>query len=95
MVAIYSQMLQRKYGNTLDAQASEYLNFAVQGAQRMEMLLKDLLTYTQVANTVENHITEPVNASQPLEQALENHDIPPLSPINRQPSPSGLRQSGE
>jgi PAS domain S-box-containing protein len=47
MVALYSQMLQRKYGGELDAETDQYVGFIVGGAKRMEMLLKDLLTYSQ------------------------------------------------
>lgn len=47
MVALYSQMLQRKYEGQIDADADQYISFIVGGAKRMEMLLKDLLTYSQ------------------------------------------------
>ncbi len=47
MVALYSQMLQRKYGATNDPETDQYVGFIVGGAKRMEMLLKDLLTYSQ------------------------------------------------
>lgn len=50
MVALYSQMLQRKYQPLLDRTGSEYLGYMVQGARRMELLLKDLLDYTQVVS---------------------------------------------
>jgi PAS domain S-box-containing protein len=48
LVSLYSQMLQRKYGAQLDEKAHQYITFLVNGAQRMEMLLKDLLAYSQV-----------------------------------------------
>jgi PAS domain S-box-containing protein len=50
MVAIYAQLLQRKYRSKLDAQAQEYIEQAVSGAKRMEMLVSDLLEYTQIVN---------------------------------------------
>ena len=50
MVALYSQMLQRKYRDRLDNQANEFIAYTVQGASRLEMLVKDLLAYTQAAN---------------------------------------------
>jgi PAS domain S-box-containing protein len=50
LVALYSQMLQRKYHDLLDEQADQYIRFIVDGAQRMEMLLKDLLAYSQVGS---------------------------------------------
>ncbi|HTB18241.1 MAG TPA: ATP-binding protein [Bryobacteraceae bacterium] len=53
MVALYSQMLQRKYFGKLDANADQYISYVVGGARRMEMLLKDLLTYSQTASSAE------------------------------------------
>jgi PAS domain S-box-containing protein len=47
MIAIYSEMLRRKYASRLDQRADQYLGFIGNGAQRMEMLLKDLLAYSQ------------------------------------------------
>ena len=47
MVAIYSQMMQRKYSGEMDTETDQYVEFIVAGAKRMEMLLKDLLTYSQ------------------------------------------------
>lgn len=48
VVALYAQMLQVKYSSQLDPQADKYISFVVEGSQRMEMLLKDLLAYSQV-----------------------------------------------
>jgi PAS domain S-box-containing protein len=51
MVALYSQMLQRKYAGKLDSSADQYISYIVGGARRMEMLLKDLLTYSQTGSS--------------------------------------------
>ena len=53
MVALYSQLLQRKYGAKLDANADQYISYIVGGARRMEMLLKDLLAYSQTGSSDE------------------------------------------
>jgi PAS domain S-box-containing protein len=53
MVALYSQMLQRKYSGKLDANADQYISYIIGGARRMEMLLKDLLTYSQTGSSAE------------------------------------------
>jgi hypothetical protein len=53
MVALYSQMLQRKYLGKLDSSADQYISYIVGGARRMEMLLKDLLTYSQTGSSAE------------------------------------------
>jgi PAS domain S-box-containing protein len=71
MVAIYSQLLQTRYASQLDGAAQEYLSYAVAGAKRMELLIKDLLSYTQ-AVTIINEDVAPVDASIVLKTALEN-----------------------
>lgn len=53
MVALYSQMLQRKYDGKLDSSADQYISYVVGGARRMEMLLKDLLAYSQTGSSAE------------------------------------------
>ncbi len=47
MVALYGQLFQRNYLGKLDANADRALGFMISGAQRMEMLLRDLLAYSQ------------------------------------------------
>ena len=47
MISAYVQLLQKRYRSKLDEDADRYINFAVQGPQRMEALLRDILAYTQ------------------------------------------------
>ena len=53
VVALYSQILQKKYQGRLDAQADQYISYVVSGAHRMESLLTDLLAYSQVGSAGE------------------------------------------
>jgi PAS domain S-box-containing protein len=48
MVALYSQFLEKQYTGQLDQKSRQYLSFIVNGAQRMELLLRDLLDYSQL-----------------------------------------------
>jgi len=47
MVASFTQLLERKYKDKLDDKAQEYINFAVDGAKRMQGLIDDLLTFSK------------------------------------------------
>lgn len=46
-VAVYSQLLERKYQSKLDAQGEQFLANIVGGAKRMSSLLSDLLAYSR------------------------------------------------
>lgn len=66
-LAIYSQLLARRYQDKLDADANEIITFLVEGAQRMSLLIRDLLAYTKV-NAVE--AADPVDANAVLRNVL-------------------------
>jgi PAS domain S-box-containing protein len=71
MVALYSQLLQRKYLGKLDANADQYISYVVGGARRMEMLLKDLLTYSQTGSSAEGP-AETVDFADVIRKVLLN-----------------------
>lgn len=66
MVTGFLQLLERKYGHLLDAKGKTYVNFAVDGAQRMRQLILDLLAYSRVKKI--NGNPEPVDFNQLLEE---------------------------
>jgi signal transduction histidine kinase len=47
-VASFTQMLQRGYAGALDERADTYIEFAVDGAKRMQELINDLLAFSRV-----------------------------------------------
>jgi PAS domain S-box-containing protein len=48
MVSSYTQLLERRYKDQLDQDAKDFINFAVDGANRMQRLINDLLDYSRV-----------------------------------------------
>lgn len=70
-VGIFAQLLQKRYGPTLDEDANAFLNNITGGAQRMEQLLSDLLNYTQTA-TQPGRPVEPVEVSEVFAEVKKN-----------------------
>jgi PAS domain S-box-containing protein len=70
MVASYTQLLSRRYKGKLDADADEFIAFAVDGASRMQRLIQDLLAYSRVG-TKGRELLE-TSSEDALQQALTN-----------------------
>jgi len=48
-VAVYTQLLRKRYGSSIGGQANDFMQVIIDGAQRMSRLVSDLLAYTSVA----------------------------------------------
>jgi len=51
MVSSYTQLIERRYKDKLDQDANDFINFAVDGANRMQLLINDLLDYSRVTTS--------------------------------------------
>ncbi|MEV4412674.1 CHASE3 domain-containing protein [Catellatospora sp. NPDC049609] len=58
-VASFCQLLQRRYAGQLDERADQYILFAVDGAQRMQRLINDLLAFSRIGRNTSGF--EPVS----------------------------------
>ncbi|MGE5682274.1 MAG: ATP-binding protein [Bacillota bacterium] len=50
MVSAYTSMLNRRYSDLFDETARQYMDFVVDGAKRMQHLIKDLLNYSRISS---------------------------------------------
>ncbi len=68
-VASFTQLLQKRYGGQLDDRADQYIEFAVDGAKRMQVLINDLLDFSRVGRTSRPHA--PVDCDELVEEARQ------------------------
>jgi signal transduction histidine kinase len=54
-VASFCQLLQRRYAGQLDERADRYIEFAVDGANRMQTLISDLLQFSRVGRVHDSY----------------------------------------
>jgi len=69
MVSSYLQLLRRRYHGKLDADADQFIDFAVDGAGRMRDLIDDLLTYSRAGRG--DQPLEPVDSRAVVERVVD------------------------
>ena len=71
MIASYAQLLQRRYGGRLEADANSWIGVMVEGVHRMDHMITDLLEYSR-AGQGRDEETRLVETEQVLESVLQN-----------------------
>jgi signal transduction histidine kinase len=69
-VSSFCQMLERRYKGQLDERADQYIEFAVDGAKRMQLLINDLLAFSRVGRMSDGFTEVPMD--EVLADALRN-----------------------
>ncbi|WAL46412.1 sensor histidine kinase [Rhodococcus pyridinivorans] len=69
-VASFCQLLEKRYGDVLDDRGRQYVEYAVDGAKRMQVLISDLLAFSRVGRVHDAYVR--VDLGRPLEKALFN-----------------------
>ncbi|QLG60957.1 PAS domain-containing sensor histidine kinase [Halorarum salinum] len=68
MVSSYLQLLERRYRDELDDDAREFIDYAVDGAERMREMIDDLLSYSRVDTKAEPF--EPTDSGAVFDRVL-------------------------
>jgi len=68
MIASYVELLEEDYADKLDADANEFIKYAVEGATRMQEMIQALLEYSRVGTRGKPF--EPVDCNEVLDQVL-------------------------
>jgi signal transduction histidine kinase len=67
-VASFCQLLEKRYGDQLDERGLQYIDFAVDGAKRMQALINDLLTFSRVGRA--GDVSVRLRLDRPLDAAV-------------------------
>jgi signal transduction histidine kinase len=74
MVSSYTELLKRRYKGRLDADADQFIDYAVDGVKRMNTLIHDLLAYSRAGETPAEKLKQ-LNPEDTLKTVLENLQV--------------------
>jgi light-regulated signal transduction histidine kinase (bacteriophytochrome) len=69
-IVSFSQLLEEKYNDKIDKDGKEFIHFITDGAKKMNILIKDLLSYSRI--TTHANPSKIVNLEKILKEALYN-----------------------
>jgi len=96
MVASYTQLLEKRYKDRLDRDAHEFIDFAVDGAKRMQQLINDLLAYSRVGTRGKTF--EATDCEAVLNAAIANLDVAireSKAKVTHDPLPAVMADEGQ
>ncbi|MEX2477363.1 MAG: ATP-binding protein [Gracilimonas sp.] len=70
MISSFMQLLEKKYGAKLDEKAHQYIHFAVDGAQRMNNSIIELIEYSRVGRLYNEY--KPVDINQVISETIQS-----------------------
>jgi PAS domain S-box-containing protein len=73
MVSSFTQLLAKRYHDHLDKEANEFIEYIIDGANRMQRLIQDLLSYSRI--TTRGGILNMVDTRKALGEAISNLQI--------------------
>ncbi|MBU8909755.1 MAG: HAMP domain-containing protein [Desulfobacterales bacterium] len=73
MVSSYVQLLARRYKGKLDEDADDFIDFAVDGANRMHVLINDLLTYSRIGT--KGNPFQLISTDEIIKEVLKNLSV--------------------
>lgn len=96
MITSYLNLLERRCRGKLDEDGTEFLNYAVEGAERMKRLIRDFLAVSRISR--QSLVLEPSEVGEMVQDALqnlqtaieENHAAIVLEPLPSIPADPGL-----
>ncbi|MGW1893764.1 sensor histidine kinase [Streptomyces sp. NPDC002004] len=95
-ISSFTQLLQRRYGDQLDERADQYIAFAVDGANRMQILINDLLAFSRVGRV--HNERHPVDLNRLVDGTLDALSVAieeTGAEVDRDPLPSVVGDSSQ